>query len=218
VQQFYLERRRQNPTKQYLAINPKSQKMHLPKMLEAGGFPAELWEFSDYDFTKGLLIPAEEFTVKIDKVLHHRQFHPADKEQHPTRFFLFGTEKEAHLAHYMVWDEDYQLIVDLERVPSGVTKEQLAAGVLVDLHFETRSATTDPMTPYQGKDLDATVLPAGTPGPYTDAAGLVPPQGGTRIKVRIGQTRWFDMKFLNGGHGLSQEQGTYAQLMALARI
>ena len=200
VKQVYTSARQADPTTPIIVVNPENKKMHLQDMLRPGGFPSELWKLPGNDFGKAVVL-AKDFTAKAVSVLHNRAFD--DHETYPPkpRYLVFGSGGEAHVSHYMTHESDYQLLVQLAAVPTGLTAAQLGSGVLVDLTTvaEDHKPASDPLAPHRDKELAAEVTGTGAPA-----------------VLRIGPTRWFDTRELN--HKPHQQSPTLTEYIALAAV
>lgn len=180
----YLKEQKLRPAVTFVVINPPGKEMLLPEMLDKRSFPAEIWAVPDTDFAKKEII-VTGLTVTIDKVLYDRKFNPEEIPPVKPRYLLFGSSDRAHMTHYMTKDPDYQLTLDLDSI-SGLTSEQLANGVLIDLKNiqEHHKPESDPLCVYRGKHVDYTLV---DPGIMDYTIG----------KLEIGATHSFDVKILN---------------------
>ncbi|MDH6129901.1 hypothetical protein [Kitasatospora sp. GP82] len=72
------------------------------------------------------------FTARIEKVLNFRRFSEEDFPAHLT-YLIYGQGDEAHIAHRLVKRPHFEQIITLQRVPDGVTREDLANAVEVTI-------------------------------------------------------------------------------------
>jgi hypothetical protein len=187
ARQKFVDAQKANPTMPHIVVNPENRKMLLSDMLNRRSFPGEIWALPDNDFDKKNTI-ASGLTVKIDKILHNRTFDQNESYPDKPRYLVFGSGERAHMAHYMTRDPDYQLVLDLATVPAGLSSSQLASGVLVELLSvpENHRPGGDPLNPFRGREVEA-----------VEIVGEVPQQRGAKIKLTVGDTHWYDVKYLN---------------------
>ena len=70
---------------------------------------------------------ARNVTLTVDEVVHFRHFgFDIPRPRHRT-YLLFGRGGEAHLAHYIARDPDFEHIVTLGSAPAWLSPDQLAA-------------------------------------------------------------------------------------------
>jgi hypothetical protein len=190
ARQKFLDARRVNPTTPFIVVNSEDSRMVLAELLRERRFPAEIWTLPGNDFNRKRTL-ATGLTVTIEQIVYARRFVSADPYPARPRYLIFGQGGTAHLVHCMTKHPDYQLIADLAEVPSGLPIKELAAGLLVDLGRigDDHCPTGDPLAPYRGRDVTAVEI--------VDIESGMPPQDTRRLTLRIGATRWFDVKYLN---------------------
>lgn len=208
ARQRFLDARRVNPAMPFIVVNPKSRKMVLSDMLWRRGFPAEIWALPGNDFNRRQTL-ATGLTVTIDQIVHNRKLVPSDPYPRRPRYLIFGYGGNAHLVHCMTKGPDYQLIADLAEVPAGVPPEELAAGLLVDLDTsDDHCPTADPLAPYRGREIGAIEV--------ADAESGVPRQDGRHLMLKIADTHWFDVKYLNMPGG--NDSDSFSEYLASAAV
>lgn len=186
ARQKYLDALDADPSSPVIVVNPESHKMLLSDMIDRGSFPAEIWQLPDNDFGKRRVVTTG-LDVRVQDVLQNRRFDPTETPPDRPRYQLFGTPQEAHLAHYMSWEPDYQLVLDATQV-HGLSEDELRWGTWVELTgiAEDHSPTSDPMARYRNRPIEAVAIERGSP-----------------VSVTVGATRWFDTKYLNmPSHGV----------------
>ncbi|GGP78848.1 hypothetical protein [Saccharothrix coeruleofusca] len=176
----YLDALAEDPSSPVIVVNPESHKMLLPDLIDQGSFPAEIWQLPGNDFGKRRVV-ATGLDVWIEAVLQNRKFDPTETPPARPRYQLFGTSQESHMAHYMTWQPDYQLVLDVTGV-QGLSDYELRWGTWVELTriAENHSPTSDPMAPHRYRSIDAVTV-----------------EGGRPVSITVEATRWFDTKYLN---------------------
>jgi hypothetical protein len=76
---------------------------------------------------------ARNVTLTVDEVVHFRHFDFNIPRPHNLTYLLFGRRGEAHLAHYIARDPDFEHIVTLGSVPAWLSPDQLAASAEINL-------------------------------------------------------------------------------------
>jgi hypothetical protein len=76
---------------------------------------------------------ASNVPLRVDEVVHFRHFDFNIPRPHNLTYLLFGRGGEAHLAHYIARDPDFEHIVTLGKVPAWLSPDQLAASAEISL-------------------------------------------------------------------------------------
>lgn len=141
----YRRLKAENPTAVFNLINKEDDKYILPS-LAAGTrtvFRAEVYQgYSDEGEGGPTDKLWDDVWVRVDRVVIFRQFNPSQDYPDPLGYYLFGSDKEAHMTHFIARDPDFQHLLTLPEVPDWLEKDQLAAGVTVN--FPGLSATPTP--------------------------------------------------------------------------
>ena len=99
------------PDRVFNLINKEDDKYILPS-LAAGTrdvFRAEVYcNYSNEGEGGPTELLWDDVWVRVDRVVVFRQFNPSQDYPDPLGYYLFGTEKEAHMAHFIARDPDFQ--------------------------------------------------------------------------------------------------------------
>ena len=87
-------------------------------------------------------------TVTVDDVVHYRHFRTGAVRGPRLRYLLFGSGDEAHLAHVIEVEPDFQHLVSLAP-PAGLAEVELRAGIEVEFDGTDGSVTpcSSPLLP-----------------------------------------------------------------------
>ena len=82
----------------------------------------------------------EDVVVKVNKVIHAREFDPSQEKPAQLEYFLFGKGDELFLAHLITKPPDFDQIVAVKAVGHRFTNEELGKGVRVLLPERSNTA------------------------------------------------------------------------------
>ncbi|MCU7820783.1 hypothetical protein [Kitasatospora sp. DSM 101779] len=125
------------------------------------------------------------FTARIERVLTFRRFSEEDFPAHLT-YLIYGRGDEAHIAHRLVKRPHYEQIVTLQRVPEGVTQDDLARAVELSVPGVPDGGHGG--LPWTTRPLPDRTYPALL---HRDPARPTP------ITLTLGDERWWNITTLN---------------------
>jgi hypothetical protein len=126
------------------------------------------------------------FRAGVTDVLNFRRFNPGDRYPEQLTYVLYGKEGEFALAHRPTKAEDFDQVVELKGLPSGLTEEQLA---------KTALTVRFPDLPERagGGHYKANPLTADSYAAEAETS----PGIWERITIEIKSAPWFDTHFIN---------------------
>jgi hypothetical protein len=102
-------------------------------------FPATI--FRDHLERNGETIKGlEDVVIKVNKVVHAREFDPSEKKLSQLEYLLFGKGDELFLAHLISRPPDFDQIIAVKTVGRQFTDEELGKGVRVLLPERSNTA------------------------------------------------------------------------------
>jgi hypothetical protein len=102
-------------------------------------FPATI--FRDHLERNGETIKGlEDVVIKVNKVVHAREFDPSEKKLSQLEYLLFGKGDELFLAHLISRPPDFDQIIAVKTVGRQFTDEELGKGVRVVLPERSNTA------------------------------------------------------------------------------
>lgn len=180
------EDRSSHPHAPYNLINVDDDQFTLPAVQTGDVTSFRAHVYRGYDTATSS--PTDQFidvaTVTIDRVIVYRHFDQGIPRPPKSIYHLFGDGDEAHLAHRMSTDPDFQHLLSVP-VPQWLDPTQLRAGVTITFQALTDSPTpcTDPIA-------------AGTHSAWYEGNGAL----GVDIVVPPDATVWFSTGNLLNSH------------------
>lgn len=181
--QTYLRVQAENPQSAIILGNHTEHTLR--ELVEQGGFLADAFVGMPTENSEPFMTPM----VRITRVLRFVHFDPKAVYPSHLTYFLFGTDGEAHISHHITKAPNFQQIVSLAAVPSGVTPSELERMLSIRL----------PDVP-EGGPIEH--------DPLTESRYRAVTDEGRFIEIAIGRKHWFDVEMLNeipdddAGHGL----------------
>ncbi|HKO17580.1 MAG TPA: hypothetical protein VJU82_01715 [Acidobacteriaceae bacterium] len=183
--QTYVADRRQHPDTPYILGNLQTDLMTLPDIANGTvrSFAADIFRGLPNDPNKDTPL-IHNVTTTVEQIVHYRHFDPNLGYPRLLSYLLFGAGGEAHLAHYLAQEPDFDHVLDLAAAPDWLAPSQLEAGIQIDfVGLPNRPAT--PSQTYCSS-------------PLTQPSYQVMYEGGPNTyDVQIGTSYWFETNIIN---------------------
>ncbi len=176
----YADDRNQHPDEVYILGNVPTDLMTLPPIhnTQLVAFIADIFRGVPKDPLKDTPL-IHNVRVTIDRVVHFRHFDLTQDYPKALTYVLFGSGTEAHMAHYLTREPDFDHVLDLAEVPGWLPPAYLESGVNVSFPGLRSSP------PYCSN-------------PLIEPAYQVQFQGQEELyPIQIGTSFWFDTGGLN---------------------